>query len=135
MSLLLLTKKQITSTLSEKILRGCFEGGTEFYELKKDKLLLRHIDTLTEINVKIDQCELPTFYWLPKLHKNPFKLRIISNSSQCSTNILSTQNTSALTAGVWLESQGSPIRFLAEKYIFILNFSPVFLTGRRSPCK
>ena len=51
------------------------KGGIEFYEyivpaqLTKDKLLLHHIDTLTKINVKIDKYELPTFYWLPKLHK------------------------------------------------------------------
>ena len=62
------------------------------------KLLLHHIDTLTKINVKIDKCELPTFYWLPKLHKNPFKSRFISNSSHCSTTILSKHITSALTA-------------------------------------
>ena len=54
-------------------------------QLTKDKLHLHHIDTLTKINVKIDKCELPTFFWLPKLHKNPF----ISNSSHCSTTILS----------------------------------------------
>ena len=67
-------------------------------QLTKDKLLLHHIDTLTKINVKIDKCELPTFYWLPKLHKNPFKSRFISNSSHCSTTILSKHITSALTA-------------------------------------
>ena len=76
---------------------------TEFYEniptqLTKDKLLLHHIDTLTKINVKIDKCELPTFNWLPKLHKNPFKSRFISNSSHCSTTIISKHITSALTA-------------------------------------
>ena len=60
--------------------------------------LLHHIDTLTKINVKIDKCELPTFYWLPKLHNNPFKSRFISNSSHCSTTILSKHITSALTA-------------------------------------
>ena len=59
---------------------------------------MHHIDTLTKINVKIDKCELPTFYWLPKLHKNPFKSRFISNSSHCSTTILSKHITSALTA-------------------------------------
>ena len=67
-------------------------------QLTKDKLLLQHIDTLTEINVKIDKCELLTFYWLPKLHKNPFKSRFISNSSHCSTTILSKHIRSALTA-------------------------------------
>ena len=44
-------------------------------QLTKDKILLHHIDTLTKINVKIDKCELPTFYWLSKLHKNPFNIK------------------------------------------------------------
>ena len=47
---------------------------------------------------KIEKCELPRFYWLPKLHKNPFKSRFISNSSLCSNTILSKDVTSALTA-------------------------------------
>ena len=67
-------------------------------QLTKDKLLLRHIDTLAKSNIKIDKLDLPTFYWLPKLHKNPYKSRFISNSSHCSTTILSTHIPSALTA-------------------------------------
>ena len=31
--------------------------------LTKDTLLLNHIDTLTKIVVKMDNYELPTFYW------------------------------------------------------------------------
>ena len=57
----------------------------------------RH-DSLTKSNIKIDKIDLPTFYWLPKLHKNPYKSRFISNSSHCSTTILSKHITSALTA-------------------------------------
>ena len=59
---------------------------------------MHHINTLTKIDVKIDKCELPTFYWLPKLHKRPHKSRFISNSIHCSTTILSKHITSALTA-------------------------------------
>ena len=66
-------------------------------QLTKDKLLLRHIDTLTKSNIKIDKLDLPTFYWLPKLPKNPSKSRFISNSSHCFTTILSKHITSALT--------------------------------------
>ena len=66
--------------------------------LTKDHLLMHHINTLTKINVKIDKCELPTFYWLPKLHKRSYKSRFISNSSHCSTSILSKHITSVLTA-------------------------------------
>ena len=69
MSLRLLTKQPITSLLYINILRGCFEGVTEFYEYIRtcsaDKLLLHHIDTLTNINVKIYKCELPAFFGLP----------------------------------------------------------------------
>ena len=54
-------------------------------QLTKDKLLLRHIDTLTKSNIKIDKLELPIFNWLLKLHKNPYKSCFISNSSYCST--------------------------------------------------
>ena len=65
--------------------------------LTKDNLLLRHINTLTTSNIRIDKLDLPTFYWLPKLHKNPYKSRFISNSSHCSTTILSKHITSSLT--------------------------------------
>ena len=67
-------------------------------DLTKDKLLQRHIDSLTKSNIKIDKIDLPTFNWLPKLHKNPYKSRFISNSSHCSTTILSKHITSSLTA-------------------------------------
>ena len=65
---------------------------------KDEELLLCCIDTLTKSNIKIDKLDLPIFYWLPKLQKNPYKSRFISNSSHCSTTILSKHITSALTA-------------------------------------
>ena len=48
-----------------------FEGGIEYVpaQLTRDKLLLRHIDTLSKSNIKIDKLDLPTIYSLPKLHK------------------------------------------------------------------
>ena len=64
-------------------------------QLTKDQLLVHHINSLTKIDVKIDKCELPTFNCL---HKRPYKSRFISNSSHCSTTILSKHITSALTA-------------------------------------
>ena len=67
-------------------------------QLTKDQLLVHHINTLTKINVKIEKCELPTFYWLPNLHKCPYQPRFISNSSHYSTAIFSKHITSALTA-------------------------------------
>ena len=37
-------------------------------------------------------------YWLPKLHKRPYKARFIANSSSCTTTELSKLLTSCLTA-------------------------------------
>ena len=83
-----------------EVLRGELNSTSTYVpaQLTKDQHLVDHINTLTKINVKIDKCELPTFYWLPKLHKHPYKSRFISNSSHYSTTILSKHITSALTA-------------------------------------
>ena len=44
------------------------------------------------------QEQLPTLYWLPKLHKRPYKAHFIANSSSCTTTELSKLLTSCLTA-------------------------------------
>ena len=41
------------------------------------------------VNVKERQDKLPTMYWLPKLHKRPYKPRLIANSSSCTATELS----------------------------------------------
>ena len=83
-----------------EVLKGELNSTSTYVpaQLTKDQLLVYHINTLTKTNVKIDKCELPTFYWLPKLHTRPCKSRFISHSSHCSTSILSKHITSALTA-------------------------------------
>ena len=45
-----------------------------------------------------DHSKLPTLYWLPKLHKRPYKSSFISNSSACTTTELFILLTSCLTA-------------------------------------
>ena len=45
-----------------------------------------------------DHGKLSTLYWLPKLHKQPYKSRFIANSSACTTTELSILLTSCLTA-------------------------------------
>ena len=44
------------------------------------------------------QDKLPTLYWLPKLHKRPYKARFIANSSSRTTTELSKSLTLCLTA-------------------------------------
>ena len=48
------------------------------------------------MSIKEKQDRLPTLYWLPKLHKRPYKARFIASS--CSTTVLSKLLTSCLTA-------------------------------------
>ena len=50
------------------------------------------------MSIKEKQDRLPTFYWLPKLHRRPYKARFIANSSSCTTTNLSKLLTSCLTA-------------------------------------
>ena len=67
-NVIIIWKRYYVEVLKEKL------NSTSTYvpaQLTIDKLLLRHIDTLTKSNIKIDKLDLPTFYWLPKLHKNP----------------------------------------------------------------
>ena len=45
-----------------------------------------------------DHSKLAMLYWLPKLHKRPYKSRFIANSSACTTIELSIPLTSCLTA-------------------------------------
>ena len=51
-----------------------------------------------ELFVDENHSKLPTLYWLPKLHKGPYKSRFIANSSACTTTELSILLTSCLTA-------------------------------------
>ena len=56
-----------------------------------------HNATRFAVSVNEDQERLPIFYWLPKLHKKPYKARFIANSSSCMTIELSKLLTSCLT--------------------------------------
>ena len=50
------------------------------------------------VKAKENQDKVHTLYWLPKLHKKPYKARFIANSSSCITTELSKLLTSCLTA-------------------------------------
>ena len=57
-----------------------------------------HMPAKFGLFVDEDQSKFPTLYWLPKLHKRPYKSRFIANSSACTTTELSILLTSCLTA-------------------------------------
>ena len=45
-----------------------------------------------------DHSKFPAIYWLPKLHKRPYKSSFLADSSSCTTTKLSILLTSCLTA-------------------------------------
>ena len=81
--------------------------GNEIKQVDKQKLydeksvVYSHSNEIPKkfaVYVKERQDRLPTMYWLPKLHKRPYKARFIANSSSCTTTELSKLLTSCLTA-------------------------------------
>ena len=78
-------------------------SGTNAYEQtsEKEKPVINNHIFLNAIRFAVsineDQERLPTFYWLPTLHKKPYKARFIANSSSCTTIKLSKLLTPCLT--------------------------------------
>ena len=66
------------------------------YKVSKTVIISDHSKTLHNFKLPITKAELPTMYWLPKLHKTPYKSRFIANSSNCTLKTLSVHLTSAL---------------------------------------
>ena len=57
----------------------------------KDEILANHRSVLSSSNIDTvgKDPDLPLLYWIPKLHKDPYKQRFIAGSSSCSTKPLS----------------------------------------------
>ena len=70
------------------------DGTSAYQETDSDELSVVNAH-LNELPVKFSACvnegqdKLPAMYWLPKLHKRPYKARFIANSSPCTTTELS----------------------------------------------
>jgi hypothetical protein len=68
--------------------------------LTKEEILDNHRSVLCSfgISTKDEELDLPSFYWIPKLHKCPFKQRYIAGSAKCSTKPVSKLLTCILSA-------------------------------------
>ena len=79
------------------------DGTRAYLETDTDEVSVVNAH-LNNLPVKFSVCanegqdKLPTMYWLPKLHKRPYKARFIANSSSCTTTELSKLLISCLTA-------------------------------------
>lgn len=76
--------------------------GNHTYSLTsftKDEILQNHNSVLLSvgINIKENEENLPSLYWIPKLHKTPYTERYIAGSSKCSTKHLSKVLTTILS--------------------------------------
>ena len=67
--------------------------------LSKQEIIDNHKSVLSSFNIatKDDDYELPSMYWIPKLHKDPYKQRYIAGSAKCTTKPVSKLLTSILT--------------------------------------
>ena len=67
--------------------------------MSESAVVSEHVTKCEQLRTEVDikQRKLPTMYWIPKLHKKPYKARFIANSTSCTTTKLSVLLTSCLT--------------------------------------
>ena len=63
----------------------------------QDVLQVQSVLTSFGIQATDEELDLPYIYWIPKMHKNPYKHRFVAGSSKCSTKPLSILLTKLLT--------------------------------------
>ena len=76
--------------------------GNPTYNLKdfsSSEILDNHKSVLTSFGIQItdEEFDFTYIYWIPKMHKNPYKHRFIAGSLKCSTKPLSILLTRLLT--------------------------------------
>ena len=63
------------------------QSSSTYQEANKfsDEVVMRHLEYMAnnDVNAKQEQERLPSFYWLPKLHKSPYGTRFIAASNKC----------------------------------------------------
>ena len=94
-------KRHYVSILSEELGLNSLPGNPTYNltDLSASEMLDNHKSVLTSFGIETsdDGLYLPYIYWIPKMHKNPYKHRFIAGSSKCSTKPLSILLTKLLT--------------------------------------
>ena len=69
------------------------------YHETADTIIKKHVSFMRTIDIKVDTTmqKLPSFYWLPKMHKTPVGPRFIAASYSCTTKPLSRLLTKCLS--------------------------------------
>ena len=94
-------KRHYVSILSEELGLNSLPGNPTYNltDLSASEVLDNHKSVLTSFGIETsdDELDLPYIYWIPKMHKTPYKHRFIAGSSKCSTKPLSILLTKLLT--------------------------------------
>ena len=94
-------KRHYVSIFTEELgLNSLPENPTyNLADFSVSEMLDNHKSVLTSFGIETsdDELDLPYIYWIPKMHKNPYKHRFIASSSKCSTKPLSILLTKLLT--------------------------------------
>ena len=92
-------KTHYINCLMEELGMSTMTGNLSYnlIAMSKNEILQNHMLTFG-ISLPEEDIDLPKLYWIPKLHKYPYKKRYIAGSAKCSTNPLSQIPTQILTA-------------------------------------
>ena len=86
-------KRHYISILSEELGLNSLPGNPTYNltDVSASEVLDNHKSVLTSFGIEAsgDELDLPYIYWIPKMHKNPYKHRFIAGSSKYSTKPLS----------------------------------------------
>ena len=86
-------KIHYVSILTEELGLKSLPGNPTYnlMDFSASEVLDNHKSVLTSFGIETsdDELDLPYIYWIPKMHKNPYKHRFIAGSSKCSTKPLS----------------------------------------------
>ena len=95
-------KTHYINCLMEELGMSTMSGNPTYnlIAMSKDEILQNHHSVMLTLGISLpeEESDLPKLYWIPKLHKNPYKQRYIAGSAKCSTKPLSQILTQILTA-------------------------------------
>ena len=94
-------KKHYVDILIEELGLHLLPGNPVYNltDFSASEVLDKHKSVLTSFGIQTnnEELDLPYIYWIPKMHKNPYKHKFIACSSKCSTKPLSILLTKLLT--------------------------------------
>ena len=143
-TLCLFAKHTIWKSLMEELSMSTMTGNPTYNltAMSKDEILQNHHSVMLTFGISFpeEDIDLPKLYWIPKLHKNPYKKRYIAGLAKCSTKPLSQILTRIRPTGDQEVAGSTPAEVgnilswrLIMKY-FLRSFSP-FRWFKKGSCQ